>query len=90
MITASVQIVLFSEVFSQPKSDSSIELPSGDEGYQRGFQATGADGLSLSRLPADVAVLAAGSFQEAALWRYRQPVGQVAAEPGLPEDHCRF
>lgn len=25
MITASVQIVLFSEVFSQPKSDSSIE-----------------------------------------------------------------
>lgn len=32
---------------------------SGDEGHQRGLPSTGAHGLSLHRLPADAAVLAA-------------------------------
>lgn len=76
---------------SKRRSNESPDKPlAGDEGYQRGVQAAGADGLPLSCLPADAAVLAPGPLQEAALWGHRQPAGQAAAEPGLTEDHRRL
>lgn len=86
-----VQTRYYDKPTSEVKSNLCPEkLLTGDEGDQRGFQTPGADGLSLGRLPADVAVLAPGSLQEAALRRHRQPAGQAAAEPRLPEDHRRL
>ena len=71
-------------------NQSPDKLLAGHESYQRGLQAAGAYGLPLSRLPADAAVLAAGSLQEATFRRHCQPAGQAAAEPGFPEDHRRL